>query len=79
MSAAELRLLLEERLAPCQVRVEDQQGHFVLHVGGEVFRTLSTVQRQQHVYGALGELITSGRIHSVSIKTYTPEDWRQHS
>jgi acid stress-induced BolA-like protein IbaG/YrbA len=33
------------------------------------------VKKQQTVYAPLMELIADNRIHAVSIKTYTPQEW----
>ncbi len=45
-------------------------------VVSEVFVGLSGVKRSQLVYSALSEAIRDGRLHSVSIQAFTPEEAR---
>jgi len=45
---------------------------------GEIFSGKRPVQRQQLVYGALTEQISSGAIHAVNMKLFTPSEWQQH-
>lgn len=41
---------------------------------GEVFEGLNAVKRQQFVYKILNPYIVDGRLHAVSIQTYTPTE-----
>jgi len=41
---------------------------------GEVFEGLNAVKRQQLVYKILNPYIVDGRLHAVSIQTYTPAE-----
>lgn len=41
---------------------------------GEVFEGLNPVKRQQFVYKILNPYIVDGRLHAVSIQTYTPTE-----
>jgi acid stress-induced BolA-like protein IbaG/YrbA len=36
---------------------------------------LSLVKKQQKVYATLGDKITSGEVHALTIKTYTSDEW----
>ena len=42
-----------------------------------MFADMSPVKKQQAVYATLGDHITSGAVHALSIKTYTPEEWEK--
>ena len=46
---------------------------------GEIFDGMSPLNKQRTVYGTLGDRITSGEIHALSIKAYTPADWEKAS
>lgn len=77
MQANELQQVLESKLTDCQVIVNGDDGrHFEVIAIGEVFATLSPVKKQQYVYSGLNELISSGAVHAVQIRTYTPEQWK---
>ena len=49
--------------------------HYEAVVVGACFEGKSMVQQQKMVYSVLNEHITSGAIHALTIKTYTPEQW----
>ena len=78
MQASELQKFLDSKLTDCEVIVQGDDGrHFEVIVIGEVFASLTPVKKQQHVYGTgLNDLIASGEVHAVQIRTYTPEQWK---
>lgn len=66
-------------LPGCEVSVSGDGSHFEAIVVGEVFAGLTPVKKQQLVYASVHDLITSGELHALSIKTYTPEEWAKAS
>lgn len=63
---------------PCTfLHVEGDGRHFDAILVCEQFEGLSTLKRQQRVYGFLNTLITEGKLHAFSMKTYTPTEWQQ--
>jgi len=62
-------------LPDCEVKVTGDGSHFEAIVIGEVFADLSLVKKQQKVYATLGDKITSGEVHALTIKTFTAEEW----
>lgn len=42
---------------------------------GEMFDDMSRVKKQQSVYAPLMEYIADNRIHALSIKAFTPQEW----
>ena len=75
MSPEEVKQLIEAGLPGCEVQVSGDGSHFDAIVVGEVFEGLSPVKKQQMVYGTVTDKITSGELHALSIKTYTPDEW----
>jgi len=75
MQAVEVKQLVESQLNDCEVVTSGEGCDFQVTVIGAVFGGLSPVKKQQLVYGCLNEVIASGAIHAVTIKTYTPEQW----
>ena len=73
MNAAEVKALLESSIPNCDVVAEGEGCNFQVVVVTSEFEGLSTVKRQQLVYSHLQEAISSGVIHAVTMKTYTPE------
>ena len=65
---------------PCEHLAVDGDGaHFEAVIVSSVFEGLSRIQRQQAVYKALGGRMESGEIHALSMRTLTPEEWRQQN
>ncbi|RBP80591.1 BolA/IbaG family iron-sulfur metabolism protein [Marinomonas rhizomae] len=73
MNAGEVKALLESSISNCEVVAEGEGCNFKVVVVTSEFEGLSTVKRQQLVYSHLQEAISSGAIHAVTMKTYTPE------
>jgi acid stress-induced BolA-like protein IbaG/YrbA len=67
---------IAESLACEHLQVEGDGHHFEAVIVSPAFRGKSRVQQHQLVYAALGERMRA-EIHALSMKTYTPEDWRQ--
>lgn len=77
MNSDSVKILLEDKLAGCQIEVEVNGSHYNLTVIGNIFEGKRPVQRQQLVYSALQDQIAAGDIHAVNMKTYTPQEWQQ--
>ena len=63
-------------LACEHVEVLGDGQHFQALVVSEEFAGRSRVQRHQLVYAALGERMRE-EIHALSMRTLTPEEWKQ--
>lgn len=72
MDAAEIEKRVREALGDCDVRLELDGNKAGLLVTAEAFEGLSRVQRQQKVYSALGDLISTGELHAVTMRCQTP-------
>lgn len=77
MDPKDVEKLIAAGLPDCEVTVTGDGSHFEAVVVGAVFAGMSPVKKQQLVYGTCGDRITSGEIHALSIKTYTPDEWEQ--
>lgn len=75
METNEIKQLIETGIPGAEVTVSGDGSHFDATVISETFADLSMVKKQQLVYGTLGDRITNGTIHALSIKTYTPQEW----
>lgn len=75
MENHEIQTVLMEALSLQEAHVTGDGSHFQVVAVGEVFDGMSRVKKQQTIYGPLMEYIADNRMHAVSIKTYTPEEW----
>jgi acid stress-induced BolA-like protein IbaG/YrbA len=79
MNAAEIETLIRDGVPDATVRVVDEIGdgnHFQAVVVSPAFAGKRLVERHQLVYGSLQGAMAN-RIHALSIKTFTPDEWRE--
>ena len=79
MEVSQIQQLIESGLSGVDVTVTGDGYHYEAIVVGNCFEGKSMVEQQKMVYATLNEHITSGAIHAVTIKTYTPEQWKKAS
>lgn len=80
MHAALIKELIEAHLYNSTALVEGADGqHFSAVVISPEFTGKNRIQKQQLVYAALGNHIADGSLHAISIKTFTPDEWREHN
>ncbi|UIN07788.1 BolA family iron metabolism protein IbaG [Yersinia ruckeri] len=77
METTEIKDVLMRALALDEVQVTGDGSHFQVIAVGELFTEMSRVKKQQIVYAPLMEYIADNRIHALSIKTYTPQEWQR--
>ena len=77
MNSEDVKAHLENTLLDCLIQVESQGNHFNVVVVGDIFDGKRAVQRQQLVYTALNEQISSGVIPAVTMKLFTQQEWDQ--
>ena len=75
MNPEDVQKMIEAGLSDCEVKVTGDGSHFEAVVIGDIFDGLSLVKKQQKVYATLGDKITSGEVHALTIKTYTAEEF----
>ena len=65
-------------LPGAQVEVVDTTGtndHFEAKVVSEKFAGMPMVRAHQMVYAPLKDVLATGELHALALKTYTPEQW----
>ena len=73
---AMIESMIKKALPDAIVEIKsDDEVHFELVVVSHAFNGLSRLKRQQLIYQALGDSVSSGKIHALAMKTYTPEQW----
>ena len=77
MDSAALQAHIEQHMDCDHIEVHSADNvHFEAIVVSAAFDGISKVKQQQLVYTALGNKITSGEVHALALKTYTPEGWQ---
>ncbi|VTN95627.1 YrbA protein [Klebsiella pneumoniae] len=75
MENHEIQTVLMNALPLQEVHVSGDGSHFQVIAVGEMFDGMSRVKKQQSVYAPLMEYIADNRIHALSIKAFTPQEW----
>ena len=75
MEIAEVRQLIEAGIPDCEVTVFGEGCSFSVVVVGEVFAGMSPVKRQQRVLATVSQPLSTGALHAISMKVYTPSEW----
>jgi BolA protein len=78
LEADHVTLIDESHLHAGHVGAREGGGHFRAVIVAKCFEGKSAVERQRLVYAALAEQMGSD-IHALSMRTLTPEQWREVS
>ena len=77
MDTQEIETVLREALSLTEVYVTVEGTHFQIVAVGDCFDGMSKIKQQQAIYAPLMDRITSGEMHALSIKTFTPAQWQR--
>lgn len=78
VKSAELKDLIERELGEnTKVIVNSEDNvHFSAIVISKIFIGVhNKVKRQQRIYTVLKDYISSGKLHAITMKTYSPQEW----
>ncbi len=76
LSASQVESYILKQLPQAQVLVSGAGCDLEVIVISEQFSDLSLLKQQQAVLAGLSEPLADGRLHAVSVKTYTPQQWQ---
>jgi acid stress-induced BolA-like protein IbaG/YrbA len=77
MENQQIEALLKDSLNLAEVHVNGDGSHFQIIAISDQFAEMSRVKKQQFVYAPLSDIIAEGRMHAVSIKTFTASQWKR--
>lgn len=76
MDPTTIEALVTDAIEGAKVSVEGVGAKFDITVVSDVFENMRPVQKQQAVYAPLREVIASGEVHAVNIRTFTESEWQ---
>lgn len=76
MTADQIRSLIAAGLPCDHVEVTGDGRHWAAVIVSPAFEGYRPVQRHQMVYATLGNRMHTDEVHALSMKTYTPTEWR---
>ena len=77
---ADLKRRIEQSLPGAEVEIHDTTGtgdHFEARVVSATFVGKSLIEQHQQVYAPLQDLLKTGELHALALKTYSPEQWQK--
>jgi acid stress-induced BolA-like protein IbaG/YrbA len=80
LDAKKLTERIRSALPGAEVEVVDLKGtgdHFEARVVSAAFEGHSMIDQHRLVYAPLQEWLTSGELHALGLKTYTPAQWKK--
>ncbi|MGB0893926.1 MAG: BolA family protein [Parashewanella sp.] len=77
METKQVEELLRAQLELDELVVTQDGTHYKIIAVADFFGELSPVKRQQAIYAPLSEQIANGTLHALTIKTFTPEQWKR--
>ena len=79
MTPEEVKSLIEAGMPGSSVTVTGDGSKFEAIVVSADFEGKTMVQEQKQVYATVNQEITSGALHALTIKAYTPQEWEQQN
>ena len=76
MTADELQSLIAHGLPCDHIEVSGDGRHWAAVIVSPAFEGKRLIQRHQRVYATLGQKMHTDEVHALSMKTYTPTEWR---
>lgn len=76
MDISEITARIKSKIPDAQLQVEGEDCSFSLSVVSESFSSVPRVRRQQTILGLFSEDLARGDLHALSVKAYTPEEWK---
>lgn len=76
MNPNDIKQMIENGLTGSEAYVEGDGAHFQAIVICSSFTAKSRIQKQQMVYDTVRAQLLDGTLHALSVKAYTPEEWK---
>ena len=76
MDPNQIKHLIEAGIEESEARVDGDGRHFQALVISAAFEGRSVIAQHRLVYAALGSHFDGDALHALSLRTYTPEQWR---
>lgn len=80
MEAGTVQARIQAGLKDAEVDVRDLTGtgdHFEARVISPAFAGKTMIEQHRMVYATVDDVLKTGELHALSLKTYSPEQWRK--
>lgn len=75
-----LEARLKEAMPAAEIQIRDTTGtgdHFEARIVASEFEGKSMIEQHRIVYAPLQDLLASGALHALALKTYSPTQWQK--
>lgn len=77
MTPEKIKESISQGMSCVDVQVAGDGRHFEAIIVSEEFAGRNRLQRQQRVYQVLGDSMRDEKIHALTMKTFTPQEWQE--
>ena len=78
MEQAEVVRRIVSLVEGAEIEVEGEDCNFSVIVVSPSFSDQSRIQRQQSILGLFSEELSTGDLHALSVRAYTPSEWKDY-
>lgn len=75
MEQSEIINIIKTAIPSANVSAEGADCSFTVQVVSEAFVGVGPVKRQQQILSLFSSLLTTGVLHALTVKAFTPEEW----
>ncbi len=68
---------IKDKIPDAEIILDGEGCSYKATVISTIFADMPPVKKHQAVYATVNDLITSGELHALTIKTFTPEQWNK--
>jgi acid stress-induced BolA-like protein IbaG/YrbA len=76
MTADDVKKLIEEGIPNSQAIISGEGCNLEATVISDAFEGMSMLAEQKMVFATVNHLISTGELHALAIKAYTPDEWQ---
>lgn len=77
MNTEDVKALIEKGIPGSEAIVSGEGCNLEVTVISDSFEGKSMLAEQKQVYAAVNHLISTGELHALGIKAFTPEEWKK--
>jgi len=77
VEVSQIEQLINDALSVDELHVSFDGSQCKVIAVADIFGELSRVKKQQAITKPLSQVINDGSIHAITVKTFTPEQWKR--
>ena len=76
MEVDDVKALILREVPDAEIHVQGEGCNFSVDIISESFSSVTKLNRQKKVLSSIKEQLATGEIHAMSVKAFTPEEWK---